>query len=113
MHIKVLWLRIAHWAGIIADAIVAILMVFPERYVRFYNLDLILDATLKIFGSLGFCVVLKAGVPPAPHIQEQYAFLAQIRGVSAQPARRVHTPFEQFTPRNPRDPDFSNNLPQC
>jgi hypothetical protein len=45
MRKKVLWLRIAYWAGIIADAIVAILMVFPERYVRFYNLDLIPNAT--------------------------------------------------------------------
>ena len=44
MSKTVLWLRIAYWWGIIVDAIAAILMLFPQLFVRFMNVDLEPDA---------------------------------------------------------------------
>jgi hypothetical protein len=45
---RLLWLRIAYWAGIIADALVAALMVFPRLYVRFYAIDVVPDAAFGL-----------------------------------------------------------------
>jgi hypothetical protein len=38
---QVLWPRIAYWAGIIMDAIVAIQMLFPQLLLRAYGIDLV------------------------------------------------------------------------
>lgn len=43
-----IWLRIAYWAGLIADALVAILMLFPRFYVRFYGMDVAPDAAFGL-----------------------------------------------------------------
>lgn len=48
MKKSVVWLRTAYWAGIIADALVAMLMVFPRLYVRFYNIDVVPDVTFGL-----------------------------------------------------------------
>ena len=55
MSKTVLWLRIACWWGIIVDAIAAILMLFPQLFVRFMNVDLEPDA--------GFSYGLRYGAP--------------------------------------------------
>jgi len=41
MRKKVLWLRIAYWAGIIMDAIASIQMLFPQLLVRTYTVNLV------------------------------------------------------------------------
>ena len=55
MKSKILWLRICYWWGIIVDAIAAILMLFPQLFVRFMNVDLGPDA--------GFSYGLRYGAP--------------------------------------------------
>ncbi|MBN1120823.1 MAG: hypothetical protein JXJ17_07065 [Anaerolineae bacterium] len=44
MKNAVRWLRISCWWGIIADAVVAFLMLFPERFKAFNNIDRDLSA---------------------------------------------------------------------
>lgn len=41
---KLLWLRVAYWAGIILDAIAALQMLFPQLLLRAYNIRLTPDA---------------------------------------------------------------------
>lgn len=52
---KVLWLKICYGWGIIADAVTAILMVFPKLFLRFMGLRLTPDA--------GLTYGLQSGVP--------------------------------------------------
>lgn len=44
MKSKILWLRIACWAGIIIDAIGAVMMIFPQLYARFSSVNFESDA---------------------------------------------------------------------
>lgn len=55
MNNSVLWLRIAYWWGIIADAVMAVQMLSPRLFVRFMNVDLVPDA--------GFSYGLRNGAP--------------------------------------------------
>ena len=55
MKNEILWLRISYWWGIIADAVMAILMLFPKLFVRFMNVDLDPDT--------GFSYGLRYGAP--------------------------------------------------
>ena len=52
---KIRWLRICYWWGIIADAVMAVQMLFPELYQRFMNVNL--DP------SPGFSYGLRFGAP--------------------------------------------------
>ena len=52
---NILWIRIALWAGIVADAASVVLMMNPQLFVQTYGLDLIPDT--------GFSWGLLCGVP--------------------------------------------------
>ncbi len=43
MDKKLLWLRIAYWAGIVMDAVAALQMLFPQLLLRTYNITLTPD----------------------------------------------------------------------
>lgn len=47
MKNKVTLLRICYWWGIIADAVMAVLMLFPELYVRFMRVELVPDVGFR------------------------------------------------------------------
>lgn len=49
------WLRVAYWWGIIADAVMAVQMLSPRLFVRFMNVDLAPDT--------GFSYGLRMGAP--------------------------------------------------
>jgi hypothetical protein len=61
---KVLWLRICYWWGIIADAVMAMLMLWPELFLRFMGLRLTPDMGLTYglrFGAplmIGWTILL-------------------------------------------------------
>ena len=46
MNKRILWLRIAYWAGIIMDAVAAAQMLFPQLLVDMYKVNLVPDADL-------------------------------------------------------------------
>jgi hypothetical protein len=64
MKNKILWLRIGYWWGIIADAVMAILMLLPKPFTRFMNVNVDPDTGLGYglrFGAplmIGWTVLL-------------------------------------------------------
>jgi predicted neutral ceramidase superfamily lipid hydrolase len=59
MRKKILLLRISYWWGILVDAAAAVLMLFPNLYLRFMNIDLNPDTSFG-YGLLN-AVPLMAG----------------------------------------------------
>ncbi|MBN2003203.1 MAG: hypothetical protein JXA21_07580 [Anaerolineae bacterium] len=47
MNKKIFWLRLCYWWGIIADAVMAVLMLFPSRYLGFMNVNLAPDSGVR------------------------------------------------------------------
>ena len=55
MNNRILWLRISYWVGAVVDAVAAVLMLFPQRFVSFMGIDLTPDQ--------GFIFGLRYGAP--------------------------------------------------
>lgn len=47
MKNKIFWLRLCYWWGIIADAVMAVLMFFPKHYLGFMNVSLAPDSGVR------------------------------------------------------------------